>query len=93
MIIRAKSLFIKAGKIGHKTMLKYLVGFIDEDYFEFKDNLKNSILNLVVSYGDLDLVKYVISLNPTVSQLNNKNAYGIFRFIFTLCSTFYCCNG
>lgn len=71
-------------------MLKYLISFIDEDYFKFKDDLKNSILNRAISYGDLDFVKYLISLNPTVSQLNNKNVYGIFRFIFTLCSTFNC---
>ena len=39
-------------------MLKYLIQFIDEDYFKFKDDLKNSILNRAVSYGDLDFVKY-----------------------------------
>lgn len=75
--INYSSLFLDAALKGHLSIFQYLIQFIDQNYFEIFDDAKNSILSLAAIYGDLDFVKYIISLGPTVSQLNHRNIYGV----------------
>lgn len=70
-------LILNAAAVGHKTILKYLLEFIDQNCFEILNPEKNSILNLAASYGELENVEFIISLKPTVEQLNNRNVYGV----------------
>lgn len=85
------NLFLISASIGHLNIFKYMIQFIDKNYFDIFNEMKNSILILAASYGDLEFVKYVISLGPNESQLNHRNVYGIFLFFLTLFSTFNCC--
>lgn len=71
-------LLLTAASIGHITIFKYLLNLVDQNCFEILNAEKNSALNLAASYGELENVKFIVSLGPTAAQLNNRNVYGVF---------------
>ena len=71
-----------ATQIGHLQMIKYLNHISTQNPdIDMKacDRMKNNALHLSVSYGNIEIVKYLVSLN--IFDINGINNYGVL-FIF-----------